>query len=165
VVAGNGASVSGENRKQIQKGAAPPRDFQAFGGSAMSEATRIFSENDLICCYTRKQAIEDGILIEAGEIARQAGIKYHVALTSALWDGYIKPDTESEEAGQSIEGRLWDLLCLFRHHARRSSSSLLSFKVIFLMKGKEHRHVLVKAVCGPGDNAEPVITIMMPDED
>jgi hypothetical protein len=25
--------------------------------------------------------------------------------------------------------------------------------------------VQLKAVCGPGDNAEPVITIMLPDED
>jgi hypothetical protein len=25
--------------------------------------------------------------------------------------------------------------------------------------------VRLKAVCGPGDNAEPVVTVMMPDED
>lgn len=131
----------------------------------MSEAMQMFTEKDVIHCYTRKQAIEDGFLIEVGEIAKEAGIKFPVAVTSALWGEYIKPDPESENAGQSIEGRLWDLLCLFRHHARRSSDSLLKFKVIFLMRGKEQRHVFVKAVCGPGDNAEPVLTIMLPDED
>ena len=28
-----------------------------------------------------------------------------------------------------------------------------------------HRLVTLKAVCGPGDDAEPVITIMLPEED
>jgi len=33
------------------------------------------------------------------------------------------------------------------------------------MKEKQPRAVTLKAVCGPGDNLEPVITIMTPDED
>ena len=131
----------------------------------MSEAMRFYDEKEVIHCYTRKQAIEDGCLVEVGSIAKEAGIKFPVAITSALWNGYIKPDQESESAGQSIEGRLWDLLWLFTRHARRSSDSLLKFKVVFLIKGKEPRHVLVKAVCGPGDNMEPVITIMLSNED
>jgi hypothetical protein len=31
--------------------------------------------------------------------------------------------------------------------------------------GKELKLVELKAVCGPGDNSEPVITIMLPEED
>ena len=131
----------------------------------MSEQATTIKEEEYICSYTRKQALEDGFLIDPGEIAKEAGIKYPVAITSALWHDYIVPDEKSESAGQSVEGRLWDLLCMFMHAARRSSDSLLYFKVVFLIKGKEHRHVLVKAVCGPGDTLEPVITIMLPDED
>jgi len=131
----------------------------------MGELSAVFQESDLICTYSRAQALEDGFLIDPGEIAKEAGIKYPVAITSGLWHGYIVPDEKSESAGQSLEGRLWDLLCMFMHAARRTSDSLLHFKVVFLIKGKEQRHVLVKAVCGPGDTPEPVITIMLPDED
>jgi hypothetical protein len=30
---------------------------------------------------------------------------------------------------------------------------------------RTHRLVSLKAICGPGDTAEPVITIMLPNED
>ena len=33
------------------------------------------------------------------------------------------------------------------------------------MKERQRRVVTLKAVCGPGDRAEPVITIMLPRED
>ena len=94
--------------------------------------------------HTRKQALEDGFLIDPGEIAKEAGIKYPVAITSALWHGYIKPDEESESAGQSTEGRLWDLLCMFMHAARRSSDSLLHFKVVFLLGDIKNKYFLLK---------------------
>jgi hypothetical protein len=29
----------------------------------------------------------------------------------------------------------------------------------------KHEDIILKAVCGPGDDAEPVITIMLPGED
>ncbi len=33
------------------------------------------------------------------------------------------------------------------------------------MNGGQKRPVQLKAVCGPGDDGEPVITVMLPDED
>jgi hypothetical protein len=29
----------------------------------------------------------------------------------------------------------------------------------------KHEDIILKAICGPGDDAEPVITIMLPEED
>ncbi len=37
---------------------------------------------DLIFSYTRTQAIDDGVLIDATELARDAGFKWPVALTA-----------------------------------------------------------------------------------
>ncbi len=39
----------------------------------------------LIHAYTRAQAIADGMLIDASKLAKEAGFKYPVALTSAAW--------------------------------------------------------------------------------
>ena len=45
-----------------------------------------------------------------------------------------------------------------------SGDSLL-FQVMFLQTPRRHIVVKLKSVCGPGDRAEPVVTIMLPGED
>lgn len=120
---------------------------------------------ELIYSYTREQAISDGVLIDVSTQARGAGIKYPVAITARLWHGFISPDEKSVWAGQSRAGRLWDVLVLFALRAKNEKGSTFNYPVRFLVKGKKHKTVYIKAVCGPGDNAEPVITLMLPDED
>ena len=41
----------------------------------------------------------------------------------------------------------------------------LTFRVIFLQSGGRHETVEYQAVCGPGDRREPVLTILLSDED
>lgn len=125
----------------------------------------LLNQFDVIYTYTRKQAIEDGVLVDVSMAAREAGIRFPVALTSAVWDMYVVPSEKLEGCGQSISGRLWDLLCMFRMRAFRSGSSLLYFTCLFLDVNEKFDEVKFKALCGPGDNAEPVITIMLPGED
>ena len=50
---------------------------------------------------------------------------------------------------------------------RKSSGSqdLMHFEVIFLNRRKKHETVRLKAVCGPGDQGEPVLTVMLPNDD
>jgi hypothetical protein len=38
-------------------------------------------------------------------------------------------------------------------------------EVLYVMEGRKMNKVKLKALCGPGDNGEPVITIMLPEED
>ena len=46
---------------------------------------------DVVYSYTRKQAIADGVLIEMDDaLLKDAGIKIPLAVTSALYDGYLK---------------------------------------------------------------------------
>jgi hypothetical protein len=67
--------------------------------------------------------------------------------------------------GQDEKGRLWDLLNVLRYEIRKSGKGdRVDFKVIF-DQGAEKPLVDFYALCGPGDNMEPVITIMLPDED
>lgn len=123
------------------------------------------NEFHVIHTYTRKQAIEDGVLVDVSETAREAGINFSIAVTSAVWDLYILPSEKLESYGQSVSGRLWDLLWMFRMQALKTNSSLLYFICIFLNENLKREEVKFKALCGPGDNCEPVITIMLPMED
>ena len=47
--------------------------------------TNLFSPDDLIHSYTRQQAIEDGVLMDVSETAKEAGVRFPVALTRAVW--------------------------------------------------------------------------------
>jgi len=128
---------------------------------------------DVIECYTRADAINDGVLIEVPrELGREAGFTVPVAVTSAVWD-LIDPGNLDDIPGQSIEGRLWDVLWLCGCAARATrGKSIVLFKCAFLFhRGDrvteitEHKTHVLKAVCGPGDQGEPVITIMLHGED
>jgi len=123
------------------------------------------NEFQVIHTYTRKQAIEDGVLVDVSETAKEAGINFPVALTSTVWGIYVVPSEKIEGCGQSVSGRLWDLLWMFRVNALKTNSSLLFFSCIFLNEDEKREEVKLKAICGPGDNGEPVITIMLPMED
>jgi hypothetical protein len=120
---------------------------------------------DVIFQYTRAQAIEDGVLVDASEMAREAGIRYPVALTQAVWAECVAvPDGVT---GQDEAGRLWDILWMFRCAAARGQGGD-ELRFGLYVKNREGRAaelVELKAHCGPGDEAEPVITIMMPGED
>jgi hypothetical protein len=40
--------------------------------------------------YGRRQAIADGVLVDVTATAREAGFRYPVALTRAVWDNYVR---------------------------------------------------------------------------
>ena len=137
-----------------------------------------WTEEDIISRYTRADAIRDGDLIAVpGELSRQAGISVPVTLTRAAWYQYVEPSYLYEMPDQDLTGRLWDLLWMLRMSANRSrGSSVIIFRVVFeLLRERaratgiiHHRSgetVELKAICGPGDDGEPVITVMLPGED
>ena len=131
---------------------------------------------DVIHSYTRADAIRDGVLVELpAEICREAGIVVPVAVTAGVWD-LVAPDNLGEMPCQSVDGRLWDLLWMFTCTARASKGqhrSTIHFKCVFLTTRPaaggvvltEHQTATLRAACGPGDDNEPVITIMLPGED
>lgn len=135
-----------------------------------------------IYSYSRAQAIDDGILVDVSERAREAGIKFPTAITTAVWERYC--EDHDKQPGQDVQGRLWDVLWMFRMTARKMDGPELTFKLYVAMPDRgtwasneevperesgfariTHRLVTLKAICGPGDDPRPVITIMLPDED
>jgi hypothetical protein len=136
-----------------------------------------WKDAEIIDAYTRRQAIEDGVLVdlmqpETKELVENAGIKVPVALTATAFSRCVWPiENEAAEAWlksqcQDLKGRLWDLLWMFRHFAPGQKSDTVLFE--FTMQDwetKRRQKMTLKAVIGPGDEGEPVITIMLPDDD
>ena len=122
---------------------------------------------EVISSYSRAQAIEDGVLVDVSSVAREAGIKFPVAMTRTVWEKYVEvPEGVScqDEARQAM-GHPVDVPVCSREVRRRHAV----FKLYVRNHNRERLDrrdlVTLKAVCGPGDDAEPVITIMLPEED
>jgi len=116
---------------------------------------------DYISVYTRQQAIEDGTLIDVSSVAKEAGIKFPVALTRAVWTKYVEVPTNI--TCQDEQGRLWDIVWMFKKQIQAGDQ--MTFKVYVRNSAGRPKLETLKAVCGPGDNTEPVITIMLTNED
>ncbi len=122
---------------------------------------------DVIHIYSRKEALEDGELIDCSALAREAGIKYPVAMTRAVWDLCVALSPAAEKAGNDEKGRLWDVrwMLSLAIRAARGDVSEIKYQLLCVVDSVEASTLMLKANCGPGDDAEPVITIMLPDED
>lgn len=127
---------------------------------------------NVIFRYTRQQALKDGVLIDASAMATEAGFTVPVALTAAAWaDAVAWNESDNErQAYQDESGRLWDVLFMAAHAIRSNSDDEqpLRFSLNRIPRdGRSHasREVSLKLILGPGDNGEPVITILLPGED
>jgi hypothetical protein len=124
-------------------------------------ADPVFGE--VIFRYTRAQAIADGVLVDVSELASEAGFCWPVAVTAEVW-GIIQTIPEKHRH-EDPTGRLWDVLMVAWANIRcgKGDGQELIFGVILHHEGGDR--VELKLVAGPGDDAEPVLTIMLPDQD
>lgn len=148
---------------------------------------------EVIYAYTRAQAINDGVLVDVSSTAKEAGFRYPVAVTQRVWAELVTPaEVLRQNCGQSEDGRLWDVLwmlyCTIKgilpavKHYRDGVNNIIHFQLYALMmvwrqkpveckvseykrQEQEEQLITLKAVCSPGDQGEPVLTIMYPDED
>lgn len=126
----------------------------------------MFDDRDIIHIYSRAHAIRDGALIDITALAHEAGFRFPVALTRAVWERCVKvPDGVT---GQDDEGRTWDIASVLAAAIRRGADGrAVSFAVHVRTgdrRGTPAATPLV-AVCGPGDDGEPCVTVMLPGED
>lgn len=119
----------------------------------------------VVFVYSRADALANEVLVDVSTIAREAGIRHPTALTEAVWNEYVRvPDGVNDQ----VIGRLWDVLWMFRCAAQ--SRGQHESELLFELYVRNHNDrppelVKLKAVCGPGDTTDPVITIMLPSED
>lgn len=106
---------------------------------------------DCIFSYTRKQAIEDGVLIEVpDELKERVGVKFPIVCTSAV---YALIDQER------VADEFFELLMAMALAIRTIDDK--SDRVDFGFKRES-----LYALCHPDDDGvTPVITIMMVGED
>ena len=129
----------------------------------MDEAQDPFAGAEVIYAYTRKDALNDGVQIDVSEVAREAGLKFPVYLTRAVWESYVTvPDGVR---CQDEKGRLWDIVWMLRCAARRTSGPQMLFGLHVRNDNRDRTPPLVnlKAVCGPRDidDPQPAITVML----
>ena len=124
-----------------------------------------FENADVISSYSRAQAIEDGVLVEVTETARRAGFRFPVAVTAGVWAEYVS--VPPGVACQDEAGRLWDVVWMTRCAIARAPDGADSVVVRLHVRNDDGaaRLVTLRAVVGPGDSGEPVITVMLPHED
>jgi len=138
-----------------------------------------FSEDDLladqptgpvICSYTRAQAIDDGVLIDVTKLARKAGFVVPAAITCGVAAEMM--ELVRRERPKALEEHPEELV---REAAYFGVLSVLHAATVdALHKGKDGRikritlnveGVRMYAVMGPGDEGEPVLTVMLEGED
>ena len=116
--------------------------------------------------YTRAQAVADGVQVDVTKTAQEAGIKFPMFLTRAVWEAYVTvpPDV----TGQDEAGRLWDVVWMTRFGIIRRSQGCTRIPVALYVRNDNRAARLVKVIATCGaldiDDPQPAITVMMPDE-
>ena len=109
----------------------------------------------LVSVYTREDALADGTLVDVSEHAK-GFFKFPVAMTEAVWSWTIQARRDENE-------RDWQALVPQREQEQVAAHSSFRGSDRFKYRasiGRSKTWILV--VCGPGDEGEPVITIMEP---
>ncbi len=117
--------------------------------------------------YSRSQAVADGFQVEVSKVAEEAGIRFPVFLTRAVYDSFVS--VPPGVTGQDEAGRLWDIVWMLRFAIRKAQpgQARLPFALYVRNDSKAPRLIKLLAMCGALDidDPQPAITIMLPDED
>src|ERR1035438_2862684 len=103
----------------------PPPDDRAnlFGG--------------IIYSCTRRQAIADGYQVEVTKTGQEAGIKFPMFLTRAVFDQYVA--VPEGVTGQDEAGRLWDVVWMTRFAILRARPGVDRIPVALYVRNDNHR--------------------------
>jgi hypothetical protein len=127
----------------------------------------------VISRYPRAEALTDGTLVDVSETAREAGFIWPVAVTREVW--MLIEQIPASHNHEDVQGRLWDVLYML-HYAIKSPKQRGGPNAVVVKKDAVETHyrltlhhtetadtdgeLILKALAGPGDHGEPVITIM-----
>lgn len=114
---------------------------------------------EVIFRYTRANAIADGVLVDLSQVET---VKPHWKLPLACTDTvYGLIEAAIEAGGCDLAGIMHDIgICAKAEAHRGGRQNVIFFKVCI----GDRLHDL-KLHIGPGDTAEPVLTLMFPHED
>ncbi|MEQ1828364.1 MAG: DUF6573 family protein [Pirellula sp.] len=132
-------------------------DFDAFPQAAP------FEDADVISAYSRAEAIEDGVLIDVSEAARDIGITLHTVVTPGVWSEFVGAPIFSDWGTENH--RLKQLLNCAVRAVERSDDSVSFFSIEMARNESVVKEIAFRVQRGPGDNLEPVLTVMLRHED
>src|SRR5262245_41814704 len=123
----------------------------------------LFENAAVIYSYGRAQAINDGVLVDAnqgdfGEVSKQH-FKIPVAMSNALF-AIIRRAVENKKFCNDYKGIWHDILWMSRTKLAVSVDESTRYFMVHINGAGRTRKFYLKAVCGPGDNGEPVLTVM-----
>lgn len=121
-----------------------------------------FKDAEVIYKYSRTQAIEDGMLVDVSQQAKEVGFKWPVCVTDRLYTEFINVN---DGIGQSMAGRLHDTLWMALNAIRSSPNEdyRLPFVCDYIIDGRRTHVSLVAAI--DTTDGYPAITIMLPGDD
>ena len=92
----------------------------------------MFTTEDMVFTYSRAQALEDGVLVDVTQTAKEAGFKVPVAVSAKVWHDVVEPDQTALDRGESEGGRLWDVLWMARLAAKAAApgDDLINFQAL-----------------------------------
>ena len=120
----------------------------------------------VVYTYTRAHAVADGFQVDATKTAQEAGIRFPVFLTRAVYDAYVTvpPDVEAQDEA----GRLWDVVWMLQFAIRKSQPGKTRLPFALYVRNDNRRPRLIKliAICGAldFDDPQPAITVQMPED-
>jgi hypothetical protein len=125
----------------------------------------MFEDADIIYTYTRAQAHEDGVLVNlvpfASDVCRQH-YKYPISCTNTVF-ALIEKAVRNERYCNDYAGIIHDMLWMSKQYSRPNTDTVI-FPCIIMGAGRR-KNYWFKMVISPGDTPDPVITIMLPEED
>jgi len=136
---------------------------------------------NVVYSYTRKQAIEDGVLIELrddhefNKMLIYLGLSLpSVVVTAGVYAAAVEPSGRPLPPEVTRDKRMRDLLVTMRvrinlkiEECKKNGEeppSMVDFSVM-VDEGTDTRKVDMWVMVGPGDDASPVMTIMLKGED
>ncbi|MGD8405313.1 MAG: hypothetical protein PVJ21_16755 [Anaerolineales bacterium] len=129
----------------------------------------IFSNDDIIHTYSRKEALEDGFQVDAniGEFAEvtKQHHKFPVYMTRGVYE-LIERAVKNERWANDWKGVWHDILWMNRVMKRYIDESTVEFQVIIRGAGRKQKYTMIAQV-GPMDidDPSPAVTISLPGED
>lgn len=126
-----------------------------------------FADAPIIFRYTRRMAIDDGVLIDAtlgdfAEVSHQHFPRHHLAMTSAVFE-IIKAGVDADK-GADFAGIWHDVLWMCRTCPMAWVSGGQTFRVSIQGTPRSRWHEL-KILFHGGDQGESCATVMLPQED
>ena len=116
----------------------------------------MFENAEIVSSYTADEAIDDGILVDVSEMAREAGFVWPVRITQSVHELCTPPASNKI---QSYDGRLWDVIFLLKMASKRTPKT--ERMVVFTVKIGKTNQTLWAVI---DETSGPAIHIMLPED-